>query len=490
MIADELDISSSKIVSNKHHVSHAASAFFASPFDDATVVTIDGVGEYETTTVSIGSGNSLKKVWSCELPNSIGLFYSAFTAYLGFRVNEGEYKVMGMAAFGTPRYLADIEQLLRLEDDGSFNIDPAFFAFHGMGDLPYTPRLCDRFGVPRQVGAPFATDEHLVPPDLPAADVDRLIGESQRFADIAASVQLHTERAIRHVVDHAVAKTGISNVALAGGVALNSLANGRLARESDYSLFIQPAAGDAGCALGAALYHWHQHSDKRGRAQQSCSLGRSFPADRSKAAAAGSGYRIIREGEVDQEYLRKVASLISDGAVVGWFHGRSEWGPRALGNRSILADPRNADNKRIVNEKVKFREPFRPFAPAVMAERAGDFFELPGDAEPWIGMPETFMLSVHPVRESVRHRLPATTHADGTARVQLVFRQSNDVFYDLLREYEVCAGVPIVLNTSFNLNGEPIVDTPEDAIRTFSLSGLDYLCLDGIILSKELSEAI
>lgn len=490
-VSERLKIPQSKVIFTQHHLSHAASAFFASPFAEATVVTLDGVGEYETATVSVGRGCSLEKLVSWKLPHSLGLFYSAFTSFLGFKVNEGEYKVMGMAAFGTPVYLAEVEKLLSLTPDGGFEIDQSCFSFGGMSELPYTSALCERFGEPRKEGAPFAIAADDVPSGLTGAEATAVLASSRRFADIAASVQTHTENAIRHVVDSAIALTGIPNVALAGGVALNSLANGRLIRDANIDLFVQPAAGDAGCALGAALYHWHQRAQvERALPQRSCSLGRAFPRNACFDVASTSGYEIVHAGVIGEEYLQKVAGLIADGAVVGWFHGRSEWGPRALGHRSILADPRRADNKRIVNEKVKFREPFRPFAPAVPADRAGEFFELPTGREAWMGMPESFMLAVHHVRPDKLNTLPATTHFDKSARVQMVFRDDHPVFYDLLVEFGRRTDVPVLLNTSFNLNGEPIVDSPLDALRTFASSGLDYLCMEGIILSKRLGRKL
>jgi len=484
-LARHLGIAPSRVVETRHHDSHAASAFFCSPFESAAVVTLDGVGEYQTAQISLGEGGGLTPLASINLPHSLGLFYSAFTAYLGFPVNEGEYKVMGMAAFGTPRWKDRLLALFELLPDGRFTLDQALFAFNPPEDLPYTLLLVEAFGPARPPGAPFALGDDSMPSEVPVDQRAEVIRQSRHFADIAASVQACTEEVILHVVRAAAKRTGKRQVCLAGGVALNSLANGRILRETGLDLFVQPAAGDAGGALGAAAYHWHQTlGGSRMAPLRTAALGRAFTRQRVDEALESSGFDLEYSGDDEDDWLAAVADLIAKGSVVGWFHGRAEWGPRALGNRSILANPRSASMRRRVNEIIKFREPFRPFAPAVAAERAAEFFEFPGAATP--GRPEDFMLAVHSVRPEWKTKLAAVTHADGTARLQLVHADGDPVFHKLLRQIDARTGLPVVLNTSFNLNGEPIVDTPEDALRTFTLSGLDYLCIENRILSKRL----
>lgn len=485
-LARHLGIDGRRVVETCHHASHAASAFFPSPFDAAAVVTLDGVGEYETASVSMGEGRRLTRLSAVRLPHSIGLFYSAFTAFLGFAVNEGEYKVMGMAGFGRPVWKDRLLALFTLQPDGGFTLDQTPFAFSVPEDLPFTPQLVEMFGPPRQPGSPFALDDTVMPSGVPPEDRAGIILGSRHYADIAASVQACTEEVIAHVVTHAAARTGQRRVCLAGGVALNSLANGRLQREHGLELFIQPAAGDAGGALGAAAFHWHHTiGGERLAPTGTAALGRAFERDRIDAALADSGFEVVFANPDPDAWLAAVADLIAGGRVVGWFQGRSEWGPRALGHRSILANPTDAGMRRLVNEKIKFREPFRPFAPAVVAERAAEFFEMPGQATP--GRPEDYMLAVHRVRPEWRARLAAIVHVDDTARVQTVHAGTEPVFHRLLLAMAARTGLPVVLNTSFNLNGEPIVDTPEDAIRTFTLSGLDYLCIENRILSKTLT---
>ncbi|HLO76177.1 MAG TPA: carbamoyltransferase C-terminal domain-containing protein [Magnetospirillum sp.] len=481
-LADHLGVPLDMVVETNHHDSHGASAYFCSPFDSAAVVTLDGVGEYETATIGVGRDGRLQRLGAVRLPHSIGLFYSAFTAYLGFTVNEGEYKVMGMSAFGSPVFKDRLLDMFTLNGDGTFELDQTCFEFLTPEEFPFNQSLIDRLGPARVPGAPFAVDEAHMPEDVSVEQRAGVLGDSRRFADVAASVQACTEEVILHIVRHAAARTGQTSVCLAGGVALNSLANGRLQREG-LSLFVQPAAGDAGGAVGAAAYHWH-HTLGKGRMAplKSSAFGRQFSRGDVDKALANSGFELVFASDDEGEYLAAVAKLIADGNVVGWVHGRSEWGPRALGYRSILADPTSPSIQRRINDKIKFREPFRPFAPAVIAERAAEFFELPQPLTPC--SPESFMLAVHPVKSQWRERLPGVTHADGTARVQAVHADCHPVFYRLLRAFEAVRQVPILVNTSFNLNGEPIVDSPQDAIRTFTLSGLDYLCMENRILSK------
>lgn len=483
-ISEELGIAKEKIFYVGHHISHMSAAFFCSGFDAATIVTMDGVGEYETTSWGIGRGTEIQKLGSVSLPNSIGLFYSAMTAFLGFEVNEGEYKVMGMAAFGEPAYYNVIKPMFCLEEGGGFSIDTTYFEFLTPKDLPYTAALVDLLGQARDPKEPFATLAEDLPTGITGKQGETIQKTSKRYADIAASVQKVAEEVIFHVVDSAVQATGIKEVCLAGGVALNSLANARLIRERGYSLYIHPAAGDSGSAIGAALWRHYQDSSKlRSAPLISPYLGSRCPPEAEiDRAVSESGFHLHGVFAPDQ-LPREVARLLAEGNVIGWFQGNAEWGPRALGNRSILADPTRADMKKIVNERIKFREPFRPFAPAVLIEEVHDYIECPPIRDRT--SPEYFMLAVHPVLATARSKVPAITHADGTARLQVVDAASNPTFYKLIKAFKELTGVGVLMNTSFNLKGEPIVDTPADALRTFSYSGLDYLVIDNRIVSKE-----
>lgn len=483
-LADHLAIPIERVVLTSHHDSHAASAYFASPFPTAAIITLDGVGEYETATFALGRNDRLERLGAVRLPHSLGLFYSAFTAFLGFTVNEGEYKVMGMAAFGRPVWKDRLLGMFTLHDDGSFTLEQEYFAFDGWQDRPYTFRLIELFGSPRSPGTPFSVDSVHMPADVPVQHHDAVVNQSRHYADIAASVQACTEEVVAHVVGRIAARCGVRDVCMAGGVALNSLANGRLLRDG-MRLYVQPAAGDAGGALGAAAYHWHHTLGlPRIAPLADVSLGRAFDRAHVDDVLATCGFDIVFRLDDEDAFVEAVADLLAQGNVVGWVWGRSEWGPRALGHRSILADPTIDGMQRIINEKIKFREPFRPFAPAVTEEQVGRYFELPGPLS--ATSPESFMLAVHPVRPEWRQHLPAITHADGSARVQAVSAERDPVLYRVLRAFERRKGVPILVNTSFNLNGEPIVDSPEDAVRTFSLSGLDYLCIENRIVSKSL----
>lgn len=483
-ISEALGIPTERISYVGHHASHMSAAFLCSGFDAATIVTMDGVGEYETTSWGVGNGAKIERLGSVALPNSIGLFYSALTAFLGFEVNEGEYKVMGMAAFGKPTYYDLLRPMFRLEEGGEFSIDTRFFEFLTPKNIPYTEALVDLLGQPRDPKQHFATLEEDLPTGIAGQEAETIIDASKRYADIAASVQKVTEDVIFHVVDSAVKLTGIKEVCLAGGVALNSLANGRLIRERGYSLYVHPAAGDSGSAIGAALWLVSQGAGKR-RSPPLISpyLGSRCPSgEEIDQAISDSGFQLHGKFSSDQ-LPSEVARLLAEGNVIGWFQGNAEWGPRALGNRSILADPTRTDMKKIVNERIKFREPFRPFAPAVMIEEVYKYFECPELRDRT--SPEYFMLAVHRVLPEFQAVLPAITHADGTARLQVVDSASNPVFYELLKAFRELRGVGVLMNTSYNLKGEPIVDTPADALRTFSYSGLDYVVINNRIVSKD-----
>jgi len=447
-----------KVEFSDHHRSHAASAFFTSPFERSVVVTLDGVGEYETVAVHLGEGNRLRKVRSIHFPHSLGLFYSVFTDYLGFEVNEGEYKVMGLAPYGTPCYRDKIlDHVLILRDDGSFALDTTFFDFYDK-ERHYSDELVRHLGIPpRSEGEPIL-QEHL---------------------DLAASVQSALEVALIAMIEPLTREFQTKDFCFAGGVALNCTANAELIRRLGIRAHIHPAAGDAGGALGAAL-----QATMRGRESGptvrfpfSPYLGMEYPEAVAKATLGINKIPFVRSDTIE----RDVARLLADGKVVAIVNGRDEWGPRALGARSILADPRLAAMKDHVNAKIKFREEFRPFAPVVKSDRYGEYFET-------LGMNESpHMLFTHKALRP--HETEAVVHVDGTSRVQTVSKEQNPYIYGILDEFERLTGVPVLLNTSFNLRGEPMVSSPSDALRTFEASGIDCLALGGLLVQKETAPA-
>ncbi len=474
----ELEIKDIPYVEIEHHLSHAASAYYTSPFQESTIVTLDGLGEYETATVSLGKQQKIKKLYSVKLPHSIGLFYSAFTAFLGFEVNEGEYKVMGMAGFGEAIYVDKIRELYTLEKNGTFRFNQKHFNFSTPSKDHLSKSFISIFGESR------TPESHFTPPGFETAETPtEVIKSSKYYADIAASIQMCTEEIIMYFVEKAVERTGIKNVCLAGGVALNSAANGRIIREKDFNMYIHPSAGDAGGALGAALHYYHHTlSNKRTPALTAPYLGKSYKNSEIEQALKRAGLDNWELAPSKHSIVETTAKHLSQGKVIGWLQGRFEWGPRALGNRSILADPSNPNMKEIVNEKIKFREPFRPFAPSVLEDRAADFFEFPtpyGSASP-----EYFMLAIAKVREQYEKKLPAITHLDRTARIQLVSRETNELYYSLIKQFCDLTDIPILLNTSFNLRGEPMVSSPRDAVKTFSWSNMDYLVMENYIVAK------
>jgi carbamoyltransferase len=464
----------------EHHQSHAASAFFPSPFEEAAVLCMDGVGEWATTSVWRGEGNRLTAQWEIDFPHSLGLLYSAFTYYTGFKVNSGEYKLMGLAPYGEPKHIDKIlDQLLDLKPDGTFRLNMRYFNY--ATGLTMTNRKFDRlFG-----GPPRA-------PETPI---------TQREMDIARSIQDVTEEVVLRLGKTVHGDSGLENLCLAGGVALNCVANGRLLREGPFKdIWIQPAAGDAGGALGAALASWYQFHDRArttgdGDAMRGSYLGPSFGQDeiRTYLDSVGASYRCLD----DAELMPRLAEILASEHVVGWFQGPMEFGPRALGGRSIIGDPRSPKMQSVMNLKIKYRESFRPFAPAVRAERVSDYFEL--------DRPSPYMLIVAPVKESLRiastpeqqalfgieklqvprSRLPAITHVDYSARVQTVHEETNPRFAALLRAFEERSGCPVLVNTSFNVRGEPIVGSPEDAYRCFMRTEMDFLVIEGFLLDKQ-----
>jgi carbamoyltransferase len=479
-----LGIDRSKILFSEHHLSHAASAFLCSPYEQSAILTVDGVGDWVTATCGVGKGSDIRRTKHLEFPHSLGLLYSAFTAFLGFEVNEGEYKVMGMAPYGKPRYADKVWKVVRQDSDGSFSLDMDYFTFHYSTDRMYSPKLVELFGEPRPREMAFFTGATGFPKYFgePPANYSELCKINEHYADIAASIQLVTEELLLGMARNLQKETGQKKLCIAGGVALNSVANSRILRETDFEeIYIHPAAGDSGAAVGAALWAYNSLLGKpRTFCMKHAYWGQSYPDAEIRAFLTESNIQ-HRYVENDDQLLEQTVERLASAKVVGWYQGRFEWGPRALGNRSILADPRNPEMKDIVNSKIKFREPYRPFAPSVLAERAEKYFELPDAAHQY---PARFMLYVTPVKPDQRKILPATTHEDGTARLQTVFRDENPRYYGLIECFENATGVPVVLNTSFNLRGEPIVTTPANAFSTFAKSEMDSLVLGNFIVDK------
>ena len=481
----ELGISKEKLLFCEHHLSHAASAYLCSPFEESAILTVDGVGEWVTTTYGIGRGNDVRLLKQIEFPHSIGLLYSAFTAFLGFEVNEGEYKVMGMAPYGVPRYVDKVWKLVQQNQDGSFSLDMDYFSFHHSTDQTYSRKFVTLFGEPRPSKLQFFTPGTGFPKYFgsPPGNYNELCDLNQHYADVAASIQRITEELLLNMANHLHRETGLKRLCIAGGVGLNSVANARILKETPFEqLFVQPAAGDAGGALGAALWAYNSLLGKpRSFTMRHAYWGRSNSDAEISDFLKRSGTP-FQHFEDDDELLDHVVGRLMQGKVIGWSQGRFEWGPRALGNRSILADPRNPEMKDIVNAKIKFREPYRPFAPSVLAECTEKYFDL---SRAQCHHPARYMLYVAPVRENQRSTVPAITHVDGTARLQTVFREQSPRYYGLIERFGQATGVPVVLNTSFNLKGEPIVNTPADAFNTFSKSEMDSLVLENFLVEKE-----
>ncbi len=481
-IRESLRIAADRILFVPHHLSHAASAYLCSPFDRAAILTVDGVGEWSTTAIGRGEGSACALTDDILFPHSIGLLYSAFTAFLGFQVNEGEYKVMGMAPYGTPRYVDKVWRLVRTSPDGSFELDLDYFSFHYSATRTFNDRFVALFGPPREPEKPFFTAVSGYPSYFGAVpgNLGELEAENQHYADIAASIQVVTEELVLGLARAAQRRTGATALCMAGGVALNSVANGRILRETPITdLYVQPAAGDGGAAVGAALY---AATSLLGEPRRGL-MEHAYWGEAHGGAAVADAVRdagLPATGELDEDALiARVVELLAGGSVVGWAQGRFEFGPRALGNRSILADPRRAEMKDIVNTKIKFREPYRPFAPSVPVEHAARYFDLDDPARQ---LPARFMLLVTPVLAEARETLPAVTHVDGSARLQTVFEHTNPRYHRLLSAFGDATGVPVLLNTSFNLRGEPVVNTPAEAMSTFRRSGMDALVLDRTIV--------
>jgi len=466
------DTVKAKVSNVEHHLAHLASSFFVSGFDEATLVSIDGFGDFTSLMVGKGRGNKIKPLSQVNFPHSLGIFYSAFTQFLGFPKYGDEYKVMGLAAFGRPEYADKLEDVVRLAPNGRFELNLEYFRHHIEDDHMqwyntsptfgrlYSDRLRDLFGEPR--GSDTKINSH--------------------HKNIAASVQATYENALFHILKHAYKLTGCSNLCLAGGCALNSVANGKIRNETPFTeIYIPSAAHDAGGAIGAAYYVYNQILN----------LPRSFTMETSYWGPEFNDGQIEKHLELNrsvlascrvehvenkEELYKRTAKSISDGRIVGWFQGRMEWGPRALGNRSILADPRRENIRDLINRKIKIRESFRPFAPSILEEYVGDYFEHYA--------PEPFMLKVYPVKKEKRKIIPAVTHFDGTGRLQTVSKQTNRSFWQLIRRFHTLTGVPVLLNTSFNEN-EPIVCTPEEALDCFLRTEMDILVLGSFMIERK-----
>ena len=438
----------------EHHMSHAASCFLPSPFEEAAILTVDGVGEWATASFGVGRGSDITLIKEIRFPHSLGLLYSAFTYYLGFKVNSAEYKVMGLAPYGKPVHFERIMQdMVRLQQDGSFKLNMKYFSYD--------------YGL-RMTNAAF-DDFFGGPPRKPESWM------TEREFDIAASVQKVSEEVVLRMVRHLHQETGFTKLCMAGGVALNCVANGRVIRETPMKqLWVQPAAGDAGGAVGVAHYIYNTlHKRPRAAAWTHAYLGPQFSDAESARFLDGAGAKY--ETLSDAELVARTARLISEKNVIGWFQGRMEFGPRALGGRSILADPRDPKMRDTLNMKIKFREGFRPFAPSVLLDKASEWFEIDCDSP--------YMLLVAQVREG-RRTIPAVTHVDNSARLQTVTRAEAPLYYDLIHEFDRLTGVPILINTSFNVRGEPIVCTPRDAYLCFMRTNMDYLVLGHHLLDK------
>jgi carbamoyltransferase len=475
------EFDSNKLLFGEHHFSHAASAFYPSPFEEAVVLTIDGVGEWATTTVAIGKGNKLEIIKEIHFPHSLGLLYSAFTYYTGFRVNSGEYKVMGLAPYGEPKYYDIIlDNIIDIKDDGSFRLDQSYFNY-ATGLTMTNQKFSDLFGEP-----------------VRSPDIDEL---KQFHMDIAASIQKVTEEVVLRMTRSLAKEFNISNLCMAGGGALNCVSNGKILRDNSFkSLWVQPAAGDAGGAIGAALSAWYNMFDNPRKVNPNDSmkgsyLGPSYKQKEIEEELASCG--AILETFSEEEVLEQTSKALIEGKAVGWFQGRMEFGPRALGGRSILGDPRSDTMQKTLNLKVKFRESFRPFAPSILSEDLNEWFEADYDSP--------YMLFVDDVKKDKRLKLksnesqlfgieklnikrseiPAITHVDFSARIQTVHKLTNKKYHDLITKFKEKSGCSVLVNTSFNVRGEPIVNSPQDAFRCFMGTGIDMLIIGNSILHKD-----
>jgi len=449
-----------KIYFPEHHMSHAAYTFFTSPFDEAAILTVDGVGEWTSTSYGSAKNTKIKLTADIRWPHSLGMFYSAFTYYLGFKVNEGEYKLMGLSSYGKPKYYDLImDKLIDVKDDGSLRLNMKYFAFT-WDKVMVNVKFEELFGIPRRT-EDTKTD--------------------QIYLDIGASAQLVLEEVLLKMTNHLYEKTKLSNLCLGGGVALNGVANYRILKEGPFDkMHIPPSPGDGGSAVGCAAYAYYSilnneriiENDAAKMIANNVYVGPQYTNDEIKSFL--ETYKIPYQKYERQELLQNTAKLIADQNVVGWYQGRVEWGPRALGNRSILADPRNAKMKDILNEKIKHRESFRPFAPSILEEHTSEYFEL--------DIPSPYMLLVAKVKKP--DKIPAVTHVDGTGRLQTVSKKANPLYYDLINEFYKLTRVPVIVNTSMNVRGEPIVNTPEQAFDMLLKTDMDYIVMGDHIIGK------
>ncbi len=447
-----------EIIFVEHHMAHAASSYLVSPFNESAVLTIDGIGEWATTTLGAAKGNGITIIKEIQFPHSLGLLYSAVTAHLGFKVNDHEYKVMGLAPYGKPAYYDKFKKIIKMNDDGSYRLDMSYFVYHYKMTMP-SNKFMNEFGPTRK----------------------RFEEVGQRHKDIAASLQKITEEYLFKLANHLYDITKQKNICIAGGVALNSVANGKILRNTKFkNIYIQAAAGDAGTSLGVAFYIYNTIlNKKRVYVMNDAYHGPGFSADYIRNFLNKNKVN-YREFKNESELIKESASLIFENNVIGWFQGRMEWGPRALGARSILSNACNPEMRDILNLKVKHRELFRPFAPVVTEEDAYDYFE----ADKPIPIPADFMLMVYPVKKDKRKLIPAVTHVDGSGRLQTIRKLQNPRYYGLIKEFEKLSKVPILINTSFNIRGEPIVCTPEDAYKCMMGTGIDYLVIDQFLIAR------
>jgi len=440
----------------EHHLAHAASAFLVSPFEEAAILTVDGVGEWATASYGYGKGNEITLLKELKFPNSVGLLYSTVTAHLGFSVNNSEYKVMGLSPYGKPTYYDNFKKVVDVKEDGSIELDMSYFDYHYKLTMP---------------GKKFA--EEFGPVRKPNEEV------TQKHKDIAASLQKITEEIIFKMLNHLYKETKMKNLCIAGGVALNSVANGKITKNTPFkNVWIQPAASDAGTSLGAAAYANNViFGKKRDYVMKLAYLGPSFSTEYIKNFL-DSRKIVYKKFKNDSSLIKLTANLIFNNNVIGWFQGRMEWGPRALGARSILSNAANPKMKDILNLKVKHREHFRPFAPVISKEDVHDYFEIDKDEEP-------FMLFVYPFKEKKKKLVPSVVHVDGTGRLQTTSEEENRLYYGVIKEFEKLSGVPILVNTSFNIRGEPIVCTPEDAYKCMMGTGIDYLVMENFLIKRD-----
>ena len=440
----------------EHHLAHAASSFLVSPFDEAAILTVDGVGEWATASYGYGKGNEITLLKELKFPNSIGLLYSTVTAHLGFSVNNSEYKVMGLAPYGKPDYYENFRKIVDIKEDGSIEFDMSYFDFHYKLTMP---------------SKKFAAE--LGPTRKPHEEV------TQKHKDIAASLQKITEEILFKMLNHLYSETKMENLCMAGGVALNSVANGKITKNTPFkNAWIQPASSDAGTSLGAAAYAYNTIlGNKRKFVMKSAYLGPSFSTEYIQNFLDKNKI-IYKKFKSDDALIKLTSQLIFENNVIGWFQGRMEFGPRALGARSILSNAANPNMKDVLNLKVKHREHFRPFAPVISKEDVHDYFEIDKDEEP-------FMLFVYPFKEKVKHLVPSVVHVDGSGRLQTTSKEENPLYYGVIKEFEKLSKVPILVNTSFNIRGEPIVCTPEDAYKCMMGTGIDYLVMEKFLVKRE-----